>query len=95
MCGHADLRRIPDRVYEADTDDTAKNLDATNQSILEDLTSVAYSRTVVNGMNSNAFKMTSNGRYYVLSRIDNTEIYIEAPKECRGEINGVLKMLGY
>lgn len=81
--------------YETDTDDTAKNLYANNQRILEDNTSIAYSRTVVNGVNSNAFKMTSNGQYYVLSRIDNTMIYIEAPEECKGEINGVLKTLGY
>jgi len=41
------------------------------------------------------YKLTTNGRYYVISRIGNTFIYVDAPETYRTAINDFLKGIGY
>ena len=81
--------------YVTDSAEYAKYLFDDNKLAFERSTDGAASHLSVNLLNSNSFKMTTNDQYRVLSRIDNTMIYIKAPEQFKPEINEVLKSLGY
>lgn len=81
--------------YETDTPEAAQNLFANNKLIFEQTKGNSSSQSSINGTNSNVFKLTTSGSFRVLSRIDNTMIYIDAPEEYKSDINGLLKNLGY
>lgn len=81
--------------YETDTAETAQRLYAGNKVIFEESASGASSNSSASAANYNSFKMTADGYYKVLSRIDNTLIYVNAPKEYKDEIKTVLDEIGY
>jgi len=45
--------------------------------------------------NYSYYYLTTNGRYYVISRIENTFIYVDASAEYKAEISSFLKSIGY
>lgn len=45
--------------------------------------------------NNNKYTLTTDDSYKVLSRIDDTAIYIDVDKKYKSEINDILKKLGY
>jgi len=45
--------------------------------------------------NVSSYKLTSNGRYFVISRIENTFVYINASVEYKDGIVDFLKTIGY
>ncbi|MCL1790858.1 MAG: hypothetical protein FWG40_05795 [Peptococcaceae bacterium] len=51
--------------------------------------------TSANVGNYSNYYVTKGGRYYVISRIDNTFIYIDASADYKDEIASFLKELGY
>ena len=49
----------------------------------------------LNGSNFNSFTMTLGGQYAVVSRVENTFIYVDEEVEHRDTIKEILKDLGY
>lgn len=81
--------------YETSTDDAAARLFAGNKTIFEQSAGNASANSSVSTPTYNNYKLTSNGSYKVLSRINNTMIYIDAPAEFKDDIKTVLEGLGY
>ncbi len=51
--------------------------------------------TSVDFTNTNKYTLTLEDSYKVLSRINNTVIYVDVEKEYKNDINSILKKLGY
>lgn len=81
--------------YETSTDDAAARLYSGNKSIFEQSEGNASTHTSISAANYSNYKLTVDGYYKVLSRINNTMIYIDAPSEFKEEIKTVLEELGY
>lgn len=64
-----------------------------NKSLIEN--SQNSTRVDLNGVNSNKFAIKSNGRYSTISRIDNTNIFVNEKTEYEEEIKQILQELGY
>lgn len=80
--------------YELDTAESAQRLYAGNKVIFEE-SSASGSHTSASAANYNSFRMTADGYYKVLSRIDNTMIYVNSPEEYKSEIKTILEEIGY
>lgn len=61
----------------------------------ESFSGTGSSHSEVKISNYSKFTMTTGEGYYVLSRIDNTLIYVEADKEYKDEIKDLLESVGY
>ncbi len=81
--------------YVLTTDEAAKRMYAGNKGIFENSIVGASSHSSASLANYDSYKLTADGSYKVLSRIDNTMIYVDAPSEYKSEINSILKALGY
>ncbi|MCL2672140.1 MAG: hypothetical protein FWF10_08910 [Clostridiales bacterium] len=66
-----------------------------NYTVFEAKKGSVSSYTSMNMRNFSYYKLSTNGMYYVISRIDNTFIYIDADDAYKGAINDFLKAIGY
>ncbi|HAL74520.1 MAG TPA: hypothetical protein DCM45_05430 [Clostridiales bacterium] len=80
--------------YVMDTDAHAEQAFAGNVQNFEELSGVK-STTKTNGSNYNTFVMTLGEQYAIVSRVDNTFIYIDEQTEDRDAIKELMKTLGY
>ena len=77
------------------TAEEAINLYGQNKAAFEsEITGVSSYASVTLG-NYAYYVLTNNGRYRVISRIDNTYIYIDAEEQYKTEISDFLKTIGY
>ena len=81
--------------YVLDSNENAIDFYNYNKEIFEDSkTSVSSYKSAELG-NYSKYILNNNGKYKVLSRIDNTVIYLDADKEYEEKIIEHLKKLGY
>lgn len=66
-----------------------------NKEIFEDSKSNVSGETSVTRKNSAKFTLNTNNMLKVVSRIDNTLIYLDVDKDKSDEIKTLLKELGY
>ena len=66
-----------------------------NQSRIEAAKGNASAETNIGGKNSNKYTLSSNGKYSVVSRINNTVIFVNVEDEYRDTIKKVLKETEY
>lgn len=78
-----------------DSADAASSMFEKNKSTFESENSVKAVRTSTSLANYSKYTLLANGKYKVLSRIDNTLIYINANSDYKDEINSILDNLGY
>jgi len=81
--------------YEFSDDSYATSFYNNNQSIFESSKGNASAQTNVGLKNYSKYTLSSNGRYMVVSRIDNTVIYVEVDDNYREDIKSILDELGY
>ena len=79
---------------ELDTDSSAKNMFASNQRIFQD-TSSSKVESSVSVANYSKYMVEVSGKYKVISRIDNTLVYVDADIKYKDDVNDLLKDLGY
>ncbi|MBP3920364.1 MAG: hypothetical protein J6D28_02245 [Bacilli bacterium] len=81
--------------YELENEEKAKTFYNNNKGIFEKSKENGYSQT--NGEFGNYAKYTlkTAGKYKVVSRIDNTVIYLNADEQYKKEIKEILKTIGY
>jgi len=81
--------------YELSNEENAIDMYATNKIRFE--TSKGNSSAVTNFdfKNYSKYTLTTNGKYKVLSRIDNTLIYIDVDKDYKDIVKDLLKEIGY
>jgi len=81
--------------YELTTPEAATGMFNGNKNIFEQSAGSASAKSSMSAANYNSYKLTTGGKYKVLSRIDNTLIYIDASAEYKDEIKTVLDEIGY
>ena len=81
--------------YELSDTDRAVNFFNNNQSIFEDSKGSVSSETSVAMGNYSKYTLTTNGMYKVLSRIENTVIYVNVDEEYKEDVQTILEEFGY
>lgn len=81
--------------YELDTTENAKTFYNTNRTLFEQSKGNSSIYTSKNIANYSTYKLRTNGQYKVVSRIDNTVIYINASETYKSDIDSILDYLGY
>lgn len=81
--------------WELDSVENAQILYNANQSKFENLKTSGSVETTVTVGNSAKYTLATGGKYKVVSRIDNTVIYVDADATYKDNIKDFLKQLGY
>lgn len=81
--------------YKLDEEDDAINFYNTNKRIFEDSKSSASAETSVSMGNNSKYTLATGDKYKVVSRIENTVIYLNVDEEYKDEVKDILKEIGY
>ena len=81
--------------YELSDNDNASSFFNNNKSIFENSKSSNASETSESMGNYAKYTLTTNGQFKVVSKIDNTVVYLNVPDSYKSTIKDVLKDLGY
>ncbi|MBE6752779.1 MAG: hypothetical protein E7559_00245 [Ruminococcaceae bacterium] len=81
--------------YVLDSAETAVALFNDNKAFFESSVSGASSKSSVSAANYNTFRLTADGEFKVLSRIDNTMVFVSVPTEYKDAVNTALDKIGY
>lgn len=81
--------------YQMSDDTNAQNFFNTNKTIFEQNKSSSSSQTSKSVKNYSKYTLTSNGKYYVVSRINNTVIYASVDEEHKDDVKDILDELNY
>ena len=81
--------------YEISTADEAVSFYNNNKDIFEKEKTGASAYNEVNVANYNKYTLKTSDKYKVLSRIDNTVVYVNADKKYKDDFNIILKTIGY
>lgn len=81
--------------YELENDSYAINFYNTNKETFEASKTGSSVYTNVDLTDSNRYTLTTEDSYKVLSRIDETVVYLNVDKEYKNEVINILKKLGY
>lgn len=81
--------------YVLGSTENAASFVETNRKIFEDEKTSPNAETDIKAANYEKYTLSSNKKYKVLSRIDNTVIYVNVSDKYKDEVNKVLKELGY
>lgn len=81
--------------YELSDEDKAVSFFETNKTIFEDSKSSTSSQVSTSIGNHSKYALSSDESYKVVSRIDNTVIYLNVDEEYKDEVKDLLEDLGY
>lgn len=81
--------------YELSDNDYASSFFNNNKKTFEDSKSSGSTETSVSVDNNEKYTLTTNGKFKVVSRIDNTVIYLNVDDNYKSSVKDVLKNLGY
>ena len=81
--------------YELSDSDYASSFFNNNKKTFEDSKSSGSAETSVSAGNNAKYTLTTNGKFKVVSRIDNTVIYLNVDDDYKSSVKDVLKDLGY
>lgn len=81
--------------YKLDEEDDAMDFYDNNKKIFQSQKGSTSAETNVNFKNNSKYTLTTNGEYKVVSRIEDTVIYLNVDKEYKDEVKEILKELGY
>ena len=79
----------------APNDKDAQRIFTQTKEAAESNKSSASTTTSSASGNKAKFKLTSDGTYYLLSKIENTVIYVETDADNKKEVDKIVKELGY
>ncbi len=81
--------------YVLDSKEAAKKMYNKNKEEFEAISNVKKIETNMNGTNYEKYTQETEGLYMVLTRVDNTLLYVKAPDNAKEPINSFIKELGY
>ncbi len=81
--------------YELSDSDYASSFFNNNKKTFENSKSSGSAETSVSAGNNAKYTLTTNGKFKVVSRIDNTVIYLNVDDDYKSSVKDVLKDLGY
>lgn len=81
--------------YELSDENYAMSFYNNNKSIFESSKGSASAETSASLKNYSKYTLSSNGKYMVVSRIDNTVVYLNVDDSYKDTVKDLLKELGY
>jgi len=81
--------------YQMDSVDYAKDFYENNEGILETMTGSASFNSKINMANYSKCTFLYDDEYYIVSRIEDSVIYVSGTSDDKDEINKILEDLGY
>lgn len=81
--------------YEMQDNQNAVDFYNNNVNIAEQSKATSSANTQVNGKNYNKYTLSSNGKYKVISRINNTVVYLNVDTQYKDSVKTILDELGY
>lgn len=81
--------------YDLNSESKAKTAYEANIEKFKELKGSSSMETNVTLGNYSTYKLTTDGKYCVVSRIGDTFIYIDVPSDYKTEVNDALEKLGY
>lgn len=81
--------------YELSDDDYAIRFYNNNKSIFESSKGSTSGETSVSMKNYSKYTLSTGGKFKVVSRIDDTVLYLDVDDEYKNEVEDLLKELGY
>ena len=81
--------------YVLESKEAAKKMFNKNKEEFEAISNVKKIETNINGTNYEKYTQETEGLYMVLTRVDNTLLYVKAPDNAKEPINSFIKELGY
>ncbi|MBR6690350.1 MAG: hypothetical protein IKL65_03360 [Bacilli bacterium] len=81
--------------YELEEDEYAKSFYQTNKEKFEQTKTNISIETNIDLSDNNRYTLTTGDEYKVISRIEDTVIYLNVNKKYKEEVNIILKKLGY
>lgn len=81
--------------YVIDNESNADKFFESNKEIFEKNSGSKETRVQTSFKNGELFKLTVNDEYMVLSRIEDTVIYLKVDSEYKDSVDSILKKLGY
>lgn len=80
---------------DSDSNSNAKEFYENAKRMIETQKKGTYKDSNVDLINTNKYTLTNETMYIVISRIEDTFIYLDVDKEYKEEVNNILKKLGY
>ena len=81
--------------YEMSSVDKAVSFYNNNKAIFESSKSSAAVESTVNMGNHSKYTLTTNGSYKIVSRIENTVVYLDVAEDKKDIVKDILEALGY
>lgn len=81
--------------YQIDNKENTLSFYNTNRNIFKQKKSNKSSETNVDLENHSKYTLSSDGKYMVVSRIDNTVVYLNVDSKHKKEVKNILDELGY
>ena len=81
--------------YELEDDSFAKKIYSENKQQMESTKTGTYVESNVDLINNNKYSVDTQGVYTVVSRTDDTIVYLSVNSKFKEEVNSILKKLGY
>lgn len=81
--------------YEILDEEYARNFFSLNKKVFEDIKGNLATETNVSMKNYSIYTLSTERKYRVLSRIENTVIYVNVDDAYKDEVKGILEELGY
>lgn len=75
--------------------DSAQSFYNNNQTIFESSKGSGSMETTINLGNNDKYTLSTNDKYKVISRIDNTAVYVNVDEQYKDEVKDFLEELGY
>lgn len=81
--------------YELADESTATGFFNNNASIFESNAGTTSAKSNINGKNYSKYTLSSSGKYMLVSRINNTVVYVNVDNQYSNEVKDILKEIGY
>ena len=82
-------------VYVARHKEYAKSFYSNNKNLFESSKTKTYTEAKSSGKNYDKFVLETNNKYKVLTRVENTALYINIDSKYKENVNKIIKNLGY
>lgn len=81
--------------FELKTEVAAESMFDTNKKRFEDTKTKVSIETNVNGSNYSKYTLSTEDKFKVVTRVENTLLYLDVDKEYKDEVGKIIEQLGY
>ncbi|MBP3799703.1 MAG: hypothetical protein ILA19_01850 [Bacilli bacterium] len=81
--------------FELETEVAAESMFETNKKRFEEMKGSSSAETSVDGSNYSKYTLSTGGKFKVVTRVENTLLYLDVDKEYKDEVGTIIDNLGY